>query len=70
MPRPKKVTLAENLEETITELVDEVALVEKQSEENPPEQILIPFYITHIIPTFVVFFPITISFYIMFWNMG
>ena len=45
MPRPKKVTSAENLEETITDLVDEVALEEKQSEEKPPEQILIPFHI-------------------------
>ena len=45
MPRPKKVTSAENLEETITDSVDEVALAEKQSEEMPPEQILIPFHI-------------------------
>ena len=53
MPRPKKVVSTENLEDTIFEnseqtgadLVDEVASVENQSEDKPPEQILVPFYI-------------------------
>ena len=45
MPRPKKVTSVENLEETVLELVDEVVAEEKQTEEKPPEQILIPFHI-------------------------
>ena len=45
MPRPKKVASTENLEDTVTDSPVEVASVENQSEEKPPEQILVPFYI-------------------------
>ena len=45
MPRPKKVASTENLEDTVTDSPVEVALIENQSEEKPPEQILVPFYI-------------------------
>jgi hypothetical protein len=52
MPRPKKVVSVENLEESVLqtteevveEVVEEVILSEK-TEENPPEQILIPHHI-------------------------
>ena len=50
MPRPKKVAPVEIvdeivLESTAEELTEEVTPSEKQTEEKPPEQILIPFFI-------------------------
>jgi hypothetical protein len=52
MPRPKKVAPVEIVDEIVSsaqvladEVVDEVAPKEQLTEEKPPEQILIPFYI-------------------------